>query len=200
MQFIKPGHIQRLLKLKTPEDIREWREERKANFPTLARREARKELRRESSNKFAGERNQLNRENGRGFGGDHRNSKFNKQNKFGRNNHRFNNGRQANHKRPFDANRQPASSGGEPTSKAAKLIDGGEPSNEQDNEEQNVLDKTADSNSSAEQSGPPDDGPGDQQTSPSTSRDNRTNKPNQQNRFKRRRPPTLLEKVSLCVY
>lgn len=217
MQFIKPCHIQRLLKLKTPEDIREWRDERKANFPTKAKREASNALRRESNNRFAGERNQFNRENGPRLG-EQRNSKFNRNGKFGRNNRQFNNGRHPGNKRPFDQGRQQQGAG-EPNSKEAKLT--GE-SNEQDNAAQNESDKsTVDSNGlepvgsvNGGQVGPVDDsvspvkdgqvgpvnnGEASQPTNPSTSRDNRTNHSNQQNRFKRRRQPTLLEKVSVCL-
>lgn len=38
--FLHPDHLQKLSKLRTPEDIARWREERKANFPTRQKREA----------------------------------------------------------------------------------------------------------------------------------------------------------------
>lgn len=202
MQFIKPSHIQRLLKLKTPEDVRDWREERKANFPTKAKREAQTELRRESS-KSAGERSQV----GQQFNGEQRNpkfnnSKFNKNGKFGRGNHRFQHGRHSgNQKRPFDQgrNRQRASSN-EPNKKEAKLA--GELSEQdvqtkQDNEQQrdkpdNV--QTNEQNSATDPGSlerPANDGEA------NSSRDNRTY--HTDNRFKRKRQPTLLEKVRMLA-
>lgn len=201
MQFIKPNYIQRLLKLKSPEDVQEWREERKANFPTRAKREASNELRRESNkkfNKFAGEGNQKQ------FAGEQRNTKFhNKNGKFGRGNHhnRFNNGRHPGNKRPFDqARNQQGASGDEPNRKEPKLNSTGDSNglNEQENSKQNKSEQSSGGTDCPERSADPsgESTTEGQQMEPSTSRDNRTNNADQQNRFKRRRQPTLLEKVS----
>ena len=216
MQFIKPNYIQRLLKLKTPEDIQEWREERKANFPTKAKREANNELRRESA-KSAG--NQKSGGNQKFNKFEPRNGKFNK--KFGRGNHHNNrqfNGRPPG-KRPFDqARNQQAggqsggpsgrqsdqTSGDEPNKKEPKMTDSSglneqeknEQSKNEKNNEQNEQNNTIDSEHperSADRTAECQAEANEDQQ-PCTG-NNRTNA-YQPNQFKRRRQPTLLEKVS----
>lgn len=180
MQFIKPSYVQQLLKLKTPEDIERWREDRRANFPTKSKRELinSEKLSRHNENGLnVNDFNQFeyNKFNNNKY--NHHHNKFNKN----KSNDRFNKNNKFNkqNKRPFQKKNQQSN---EPKEKKFKS------NQEQESKEATSNSKLIDNLNVTNESS-------------STNLENQsTDQKNKPGHFKRKRQPTLLEKVNFGFY